>query len=231
MDHYSPRQLHNDHRLAPQSTVQISFSYQSQHQAHDTPTSILERSEDPNHVPRWLLPGPWLQQNDLATPSMIPGNGGISKDIERLFHLRRHNLICAGVETEEPMDDPLAHLPTFSFEQPPDLAQASHPSRSCSLMTQAPQPEAETEDLLPSQGMRAMPHRPRQRSEYDKSTMRDFQRHCGVIDFGQHDTTSEILDHSTNQSAATAQWVTAYDYHRHLEALEHQNNLHQQMGR
>ncbi|KIV92674.1 hypothetical protein PV10_03947 [Exophiala mesophila] len=231
MDHDSRRQLHNDHHLASQSTVQINFSYQSQHQEEedDMPTSILERSEDPNHVPLWLLPGPWLQHNDIVTPSIIPGTDELSEELERLFHHHQRNVIYAGVETEEPLDDPLAHLPTFSFEQPPELDQSSQPSRSCSLMTQVPQRDAETEDLLPSQGSRAIPHRPRKRSEYDKPTMRDFRRHCGVIDFGQHVRTSAMLKHSRNQSAVSVPWTSSYDYQHQLEALERQNNGRQRL--
>lgn len=230
MEYYS-EQIDNDHDLPLDSNLHINLSYRRRRPGEDTLVRNIESfGENGTRAPLWLVPGPWLDNCDALSPSIMPDNGRIPHEVNRLFPFHQNNLLCGDPETGEPMYDPLAHIPTFSFE-PPDLRQEDPPSRSSSLDTVATQPGREAEQLLPSQAMHTSHHQTRRRTEYDEKTMRDFQQHCGVINFGGRPVYSGACCDTTDKPDPTNQRTRGSEHSQQLKSSDQRHNVRQRTNR
>ncbi|KAK5058828.1 hypothetical protein LTR84_011092 [Exophiala bonariae] len=106
--------------------------------------------------------------------------------VQRLLRTHQQNLVSGGMESDEPepMQDPLEHQPTFSFE-PPGSIRANQPGRNDSMASVASleiKSELESEHVMPSQPLSVPRVRRSPRTEYNDTTMKDFRQHLGVID-------------------------------------------------
>lgn len=144
--------------------------------------------------------------------------------VQRLLRTHQQNLICGGMESEEPgqMPDALEHQPTFSFD-PPGSIRAHQPGRNDSMASMASvdiKSDHDSEQVMPSQPLSVPRIRRSPRTEYSDATMKDFRQHLGVIDL--RNEPCSWLGQNENISGYRVGAMDP-DYRQQLILLEQQN--------
>lgn len=222
MDGYSSRHLHHDYNISSQSNIELTLAFRGPRPEQGSSPGELQCSDvQPMGAPLWLQPGPWLNQCSSLTPVSLVEDEDMPEVVQRLLRTHQHNLICGGMESEEPMQDTLEHQPTFSFE-PPGVNPANQQSRHDSLASVEIKSEPDAEHVMPSQPLHVPRAQRNPRTAYNEATMKDFHQHLGVIDLRNE---LEGWPYQTENMGMYQANVTDVNYRRQLILLEQQNMI------
>lgn len=185
MNQYPDGLCDNAYDLPAQSRIEINLCFRGSRLDEAHPMREANPADAHSiRTPLWLQPGPWLDQCTAATPTLLVDDDDMPEGVRRLLRTHHQNIMCGSMESEEPVQDPLEHQPTFSFEPPGAYQnyQNNQPQRHDSVTSVEVKPEHDTEQYVPSQPLRVSRARRSPRAEYNEATRKDFQQHLGVID-------------------------------------------------
>jgi hypothetical protein len=234
MEGYSSGHIHNDYSIPSQSRLEINLCFRGSRPGEgnspgDVHSSDVQLQPIGAGAPLWLQPGPWLNQCSSLTPVSLIDDEDMPEVVQRLLRTHQQNLICGGMESEEPMQDTLEHQPTFSFD-PPGTTPTNQPSRHDSVASVDIKTEPDLEQLMPSQPLRIPRARRSPKTEYDEATMKDFQQHLGVIDL-RHGLDGWPYQAGTGNMAVYGANLADIDYRRQLMLLEQQKIARLEMAK
>lgn len=230
MEGYSSGHMHNDYSIPPQSRLEINLCFRGSRPGEgNSPGDGHSSDVQPIGAPLWLQPGPWLNQCSSLTPVSLIEDEDMPEVVQRLLRTHQQNLLCGGMDSEEPMQDTLVHQPTFSFD-PPGTAPTNQPSRHDSMASVDIKAEPDLEQLMPSHTLRVPRARRSPKTEYDEATMKHFQQHLGVIDL-RDELDSWTYHTGTGNMAVYGASQADIDYTRQLMLLEQQNRARLEMAK
>jgi len=235
MEGYASAHAHNDYTISSQSRIEVNLCFRGPPPGQGNYPGDLQYSHaQPTSMgaPLWLQPGPWLNQCASLTPVSLAEDEDMPEVVQRLLRTHQQNLICGNMESEEPepIQDPLEHQPTFSFE-PPGSIRANQAGRNNSMASVASveiKSELDSEHVMPSQPLSVPRIRRSPRTEYNDTTMKDFRQHLGVIDLR-----NELVGWPYQNESTPGYQVRASDlnYQQQLIMLEQQNQARLEMAK